>query len=422
MPTTGQYTMTGKAKVIGTFSIMVGDVDICSDQPTRLYVGSGASGLSANSSFSMPQGQRGTANVQLILGPYDPFTAPNGTPVYAFAFGVRFYAGLVATSKINWIGEDGWHGLMLSCISLEQWFDRICCWPPSAYTNMTCGAIVAALFNKYCAGLPITLDDIEPGPVSQPLALAGDRLSDVLNSLATTAGFVWDVDPTMLMLRFHAQGAVPAPWDMLITDVLWETAEWDSASTDYRNRQVTRMSFDQNLPSNALFPGDGGTKIFTFPYIPASIISAADTTSTQAICTCTFTGVPADGDYTVIGTALVAIRYAFVVTLDNTQAYQVLVGATAAASAQNLADAINAKPDKAGITFSLPTLEHGTLNAGTLTGSAFPCLTKVPGTGGVLVQVTSSAAFSWGTATDGSDGTTGTAMTAGKDFVWPVVG
>ena len=427
-----QQIMSGVAKIIGNYEVVIGDTSVYGTADlNRIYEGPGGNTnapLTSNAiQFTLTQGQRGTAQLCLIIGPFDSYSPPVGAPVYIFSFGVRMYAGTVDDVKKNWIGEGGWNCLTVTCVSLEQQLDTLCCFPVRAYTNRTAGYIFADLFTAYYGAGLIKPGNIQPGPVVPTLTVNGDRLSDVLTQLATTAGFVWGVDQTTLSIYFVNQETFLAPFILQVTDLLWEESQWENNRADYRNRQITRMSLGQNLPSNCLFMGDGATKLFTFPYIPGSIVSLADTTSTQATCLCTFSGIPAPGDYVSVGTMLVANRYTFVSTLDNTQQGQVLIGASAQASAQNLADAINAVQTSAGIGFSLPTLEHPTLNAGPVqttspfVGFAFSTITKVPGTGGGLVQVTSSSAFSWGLAADGTDGTTGAAMTAGKDYVWPVV-
>ena len=94
-----------------------------------------------------------------------------------------------------------------------------------------------------------------------------------------------------------------------------------------------------------------------------------------------------------------AVVYTFVTVLDNTQWGQVLIGASAAATAQNLADAINSNQSVAGISFSWPTWENPLLNAGTVGGSAFTVYNKAAGAGYIAALSKTGTAFSWSAST-----------------------
>src|SRR5262249_35017953 len=94
--------------------------------------------------------------------------------------------------------------------------------------------------------------------------------------------------------------------------------------------------------------------------------------------------------------------YTFVSSLDNTQFGQVLIGATSAATCQNLMDAINANASTRGTAFSLPTWECAQCNSVNISGSSFTLQQKQAGTGWVAQVSKTGSNFSWsGSITSG---------------------
>jgi hypothetical protein len=108
-----------------------------------------------------------------------------------------------------------------------------------------------------------------------------------------------------------------------------------------------------------------------------------------------------------LGGALYVVQtYNFVSTLDNAQAGEVLIGGTAADSAQNLCDAINASVQYEfstspvvykgpGLNYSLPTWENRLLNCDQPSGATITVRNKYVGKGFVAALSSSSEAFSW---------------------------
>jgi hypothetical protein len=99
-----------------------------------------------------------------------------------------------------------------------------------------------------------------------------------------------------------------------------------------------------------------------------------------------------------------AAVYTFVSTLDNTLYGEVLIGASAAATLQNLVDAINAavKADpttgletKRGVTYSLPTWENPICNADAPSGTTFTIRNKGAGRSNIASLAKTGTAFSW---------------------------
>jgi len=98
--------------------------------------------------------------------------------------------------------------------------------------------------------------------------------------------------------------------------------------------------------------------------------------------------------------------YTFVATLDNTQFGQVLIGASTAATCQNLIDALNSTDAKKGVTFSLPTWENPLVNADAISGTHFTVRNKSAGAGYVAALAKSCANFTWSNSTTTGGGTT----------------
>jgi hypothetical protein len=100
------------------------------------------------------------------------------------------------------------------------------------------------------------------------------------------------------------------------------------------------------------------------------------------------------------------ITWEWVSTLDNTQAFQVLIGSSLAASVQNAVDAINAAmpyggpPYTAGkgYTISLPTWENGEVNATYVSATQLKVTNKQDAAPGISALSASSSNFSWSSA------------------------
>ena len=117
-------------------------------------------------------------------------------------------------------------------------------------------------------------------------------------------------------------------------------------------------------------------------------------TDGSAIWTC-------QGSYTTGNGGL--ITWTFVAALDNTQPFQVLIGASQAASVQNAVDAINnaapygGTPPTAGrgLTFSLPTWENGQVNAAYVSSAQIKVTNIQDSAPGISALTSTSANFSW---------------------------
>jgi hypothetical protein len=256
--------------------------------------------------------------------------------------------------------------VQVGVVSLEQCFDTILSTPPKCYTNETAGAIVADLINYFAGGVPVGVGLIQDGATIDSFQADAASLSDLFNQLAqlaSTEGFIWYVNPQDQNFYFTSGSEAPAPFTLEDGQMLLETEELDETRQDFRDRQLARIKPDgaqssivaiQNTGSGLLGPN------LDLYWQPASIASAVISSDTVAQLVVTFTALPLDGDTITINDGRV---YTWVDELDNTQQNQILIGATPALCAQNLADAIDAEPFTGGVGYSLPTQENGLLTA-----------------------------------------------------------
>jgi hypothetical protein len=382
------------------------------------------------------------------------------------------FSGLIQDIENQWTGQNaGDHFVLLTAVSLESVFDTVYA-TPVQYVNQTAGAIVADLFSRFETGCPVGLGTISAGVIIPLFNTNYEKLSELFGQLATTSGYTWYVDPSTSQLMFVEPSTIPAPFTVSDQPVLWDSITWKVNGADYRNRQAVRLSFDAFGKSGEFFVGAGQSSV-VLKHPVNQVTSAYATLSTPNTATGTFSGNPSLGDtvkiaapagawqalhiyglggiiidaaghlqaITTAGTSGASIptfndlsgntidgsviwtdqgaaglstgdaTYTFVPVLDNRLYGQVLIGATAAETCQNLADAINANDAVRGITFSLPTWEDALCNAVAVSGSSFTLQQKAAGAGWTTALSDTCANFSWsssvttgGTSPNGSLG------------------
>ena len=393
------------------------------------YLSEGAS-LTSNARYTLELGQRGEATVSLVVPDGDSYAPAVGQPISLYDFGVRKVGGLIASIREQWYESDNNRVYEITIASFERFLDKHEI-PVVAYSGMSAGDIVTALFTLVAASETITLGTIQPGPTIPFMVFDHDRLTDVFDNLAVTAGFVWFVEPGFETLEFKVQTAVPAPWT-LVDDGLAGTFQWTKNNQDFRDRQRIRINYDAFPPEVDVFVGDGSTTTATLSKIPAQVLAVVNTTSTQCTTPVTFTGNPSNGDTFTITDTLdgYAITYTFVTILDNTIEFQVLIGATGADTADNLCSAINGDPNIAfqGVIYSWPTYTNGRMRAypDNPSPGQFLLKSKMPGGNGNAVLCGSfSPAITVGATDDGgSDGVNASlaigrlAVDTQKDAYW----
>lgn len=380
--------------------------------------------------WALQRGNRGTASLTFNVVSSDSYAPTVGTPIYLYSVNdstsvqTLVFGGSIDKISLGYLGLTGQRIYSLSLVTFEQVLDTIYVNPPRSYSSTTAGAIVQDLLQTVCAGVPITAGSISNGPSIPSLVINNQRVSDVLTNLATQANFIWGVDQTTQSLYFFAATTTPAPFTLSSTSLLQDGTGreilWTQGRQNYRNRQLVQISQQAFAPSNCLIAGNGSTTVFNMPYAADSIIQILDTTGTQATTTGTFSGVPSVNDtITVAGQV-----YTFKSSIDNvngsdTANGQVLIGASAAATAQNFVDAVNANPLTAGTAFCFAQHENALMNCDAPSGATFTIRSKLKGAAqNSLVLSKSCANFSWaaGSPSGGTDGTdvTKTVVVAGS--------
>lgn len=371
------------------------------------YLFNGGSPLGTSAS----RGSRATITPEFQVKAGDSYTVPEGAPIFLYenvdGIPTCTFAGTINDTQIDWEGPLGYHTVKINCTSLEQCFDTIEVEEPVAYFNKTRGFIVRDLFTRFCGGVPVTLGTISGGgTVPSAVYAARERIWDIFTTLASDAGFVLYVKPANQTLQFCLQSTEAAPFALHSRDIIWESLSLKNTRSDYRNRQTVQVSFAAFSASNKVFQGDGFTTQFFLSWPVDQVLTAMLTPSTQATGIGTFVntgGSPPDyqpepGDTITItpNPGLVEDPYTFVDALDNRIRNQVLIGATISATCQNLVDAINAEPSKAGRTFSLPTWENDCANAVRISAHSFHLVIKNPGSGGNGITLAATGShFTW---------------------------
>ena len=389
------------------------------DQTARVDIGDAGS----SQTFTLSLGQRGTGQITFIIRAGDSYAPTVGSPIYIYQGATCAFAGTIDSVEINWLGNAGDHTAILSLVSLEGVFDNLLI-PPRTYVGKTAGYIVADLLATVCAGVPVTAGTIQSGPAIPIQYYTWDSVSSAFDALATLAGLVWSVDPATSTLQFVAPSTTAAPITLTGDNTIWESMDWLWTRQNYRNMQVAKLSQNAFPPSNDYFAPGSTTYNVNWPI--NSIKEAFVTSALRAHVDWTMHAIPTPGDTVTVGEAV----YTWVATLDNTQEFYILIGATTGDCSFHLQHAIDADPTYAGIEFSLPTWENGLFNGGEIPlSSSTTAWVKAPGTDGNSYPVASSnpASLSWASATalGGTDGTStslnvGTGGSSGSDLTYTV--
>lgn len=352
------------------------------------------------------RGQRGTAQFTLMIDAGITYLPKAGWVVEIWdvdqasvALNQRVWLGLINDFAPTYIDDAGNYFVQVNCVTFEMLFDSIPT-PQSDYQAMMSGDIFTGIFNGVIGlisvPVTITLGTVDSGVFISDRQYTGNTNSAAdFAQLSTDAAYVWYVDPRDAKVYYHAYSSRPAADP--ITDGLYGTISWAQNQSDFRDRQLIQSVAPVNpLPGlTATFLGDGTTTAWTLPSIASQVTSAAITTMSFGTSDAVFTGQPNPGDTIVTSCPGMAVfTYTFVATLDNTVPFQVLIGATAADTAQNLADCFNGVPSRAGIGYSSPSFVSTEIQAGALTGSTFTVTARIGGVA-VIALTESATNFSW---------------------------
>jgi hypothetical protein len=409
--------------------------------------------------FSSILGQRGTCSFTLYL-------PDSGTVPLVIGQLVQLYGppeGILGTVTCVWAGTvDSWvttapgggSGSVeeyritvdVTCASLEQILDRRMT-DVDAFRNMTDGAIVTALYDKYlAAGSPemaiegITLGTLDTNTTFPTYVTNYQTLSSVLNDLGTQSDCYWYIDVTTLKLEFLATSALAtAPfeiWDLALNLLARPIRDPNAGAgmaagglarefsdnwtrQDFRDRQWVRLAYAAFAPQVDTFVATGiDGQAFTLSKPVGQMNSVTESLGTVAASAfLDFNGHPSatatisPGDTVTIGT----ITYTWVTTLDNTQPNQILLiaGAENETAAAYLAAAIN-NSGPSGSAYSSPTAANPFAFADTSTfplvdGSGnlnLPVSAMVPGSTGNTIPVASTGVLTWSDTAGGSPAST----------------
>jgi hypothetical protein len=243
----------------GIIRILLNGLDVTD----RIWYGS-------NTSWNGIRGTRGTCVIPFIVEPGETFTAEVGERIRIYDPRTeRVWSGHVDRTSVRWLGDDGWHVVFVTGISLEALFDTIDL-DKVKYSGVTCGAAVADLLDL--SGVTMVGEGtIDAGPLVESLEVG--NIARGFAELALLAGFIWYVDPLDECLYFHHPAARDADWTVGSTDIQWDSIDWQQDRADYRTAQVVQLQGVSMQPIQAVFAGDDATTSFTLPSIPEYIIS-----------------------------------------------------------------------------------------------------------------------------------------------------
>lgn len=371
--------------------------------------------------FNTTRGQRGTATIPLIIPPGGTYTPGIGWPVLIYEINTStllervVFAGTIEQISIDWIADFGYHVFTLSVTSLEQELDVVMMFE-GEFTNQSAGSIVSNILGWLTAGIslpiPISAGTISTGATVTRKYDGKTSVWSTLTQLATDSGYIVYIDPEDQKLYFTAKDARVNSFTLTGAMILWETIKWEQSRSDFIDTQVITLSPNTLPPEKATFAGVPTQNVYTLPAPAQQVVRAYITISTAASIIGTFTGQPNDGDTITItppfSPVITPPVYTFKNTIDNTVYGQVKIGATLAATIQNLTDAINGLPSSQGVTFSLPTWANQAVTA-TCTSTTITLKAKQPGTAGNAIAISESTTnFTWAGSllTGGADDST----------------
>lgn len=260
--------------------------------------------LASDQTFTLTLRQRGTANLTLIVPAGDPYAPTTGTQCFLYdqnaAGSTLVFAGTIDTWEITWMGEKGYHLVKLTLVSFEQCFDALLV-PPQSFFYQPAEDIFRALLASIAGGVPVVPGNIVAPTIVNVLQCNWDRLSDIFDQLATAAGCIWGVDLANLSVFLQPESANPSPFTLQMSDVVWESNTYDVDRTNFRNRQIIRISLDAFSQSSELFAGNGSQTSFTMMRPVDTVTFAWLTYNRQNTALGIFSGDPVDGDTVTIG-------------------------------------------------------------------------------------------------------------------------
>jgi hypothetical protein len=319
------------------------------------------------------------------------------------------FAGIVQEPQIVWLSDQGDRDIKLTAISLESLCDIMV--PAQIFVNKSPEFIFQAIMAPViqASNGTIEIGEVTGSGVVIPL-MTFDGTTSISDGARRLVQSQTDESGTNWAWGFDLRGEKPAayfrpPGEATVTirgrDIIFGTLAYTRTMADYRNRQGVQISADAFPPSSVVFttiPADDHTK-YTLPFPATEVVSAQILRGWNSAADGLLNAQPLPGQTITAGN----ITYTFAQVdethlLDNKMPFLVAIGATAAETASNATDAINANPVTAGTAFSLPTWENDLVRAEPVGegGTYIALFAKRAGAAGNQIPLASSAfGFVW---------------------------
>lgn len=284
-----------------------------------------------------------------------------------------------------------------------------------SYQSTTAGSIVADILARELA-LEALSGTIGPGADITSIVFDHVTCAEAFNQLANLSNYVWSENPDGYV-SFVPRSTTPSSYVLTGADVLMGASIGENRS-DYRNRQHLRVNWAAFADTVESFWGDGATTVFDLAKDPADIVSITIYDGVYASVAGTFSGIPSDGDTAAIN----GVTYTFRTALTQTNPREVLIGATPAACALALAQAVNRANAGYGTLYSSSTSQHPNCLCSQPVGATIVAYFATAGLGDGAPVSATGAAFAWASSSMSGAGTgattTQTFGTAGSSSQW----
>ena len=264
---------------------------------------------SGSHSFTNTLNERGTSTIPLRIAGTDPYIPTIGASVYEYDLNLAgsfiVFAGTISQYDVTWEDDAGNRVITITVVSFEQCFDAIRVPPQTLYYD-TAANMFAYLYNTYCGGVPVALGITNATFQVYKLDINWDTVGSLFKKLATLASANWGIDLSTLTVYIKPPDTTAAPFAITPSQILFDSIKWNQDRTDFRTRQIVRLSLDAFSDSSELFPVPSSFYSSHIPFYvnllrPAQTITNAWlTNNVQNSASGTFTGIPAPGDTIII--------------------------------------------------------------------------------------------------------------------------
>lgn len=331
-----------------------------------------------------------------------------GKPVEVKNGSTVVFAGVVQDQKYRRLPGKNRLAFDFTCADYSWYADRhILTWvfEPDTLANILTSIIsfsgndTGTLVGDGINATPVVINSAgspTAGPTLPRLIYRFSTISQVFDDLAKRTGYSWIIDFDKVV-KFR-QAGVAAPFSLTDSSDNYDDMVVDASIKDYRNLQVIVLDIGLVPPVTEIF--SGSPDYFTAVELGATPVITRRT-SVNSSAALTFSGLPSNTQTVTIDGHV----YTFKTALAG--ADDVLIGATSAECARNLAYAINNAEAFAGYYFGSGTVGHTTCKALNPLASVVTVWFIEPGVigdGTAVLETLSNAAWSASTLTGGVDG------------------